>query len=54
MNSKKPRLELQKYPSIEDLKSRAFKRVPHIGWEYLDMGTGDDKGVYRNRDELIT
>jgi len=52
MNSKKPRLELQKYPSIEDLKSRAFKRVPHIGWEYLDMGTGDDKGVYRNRDEL--
>lgn len=38
------------YPAITDLKSRAKKRVPHVAWEYLDGGTGDETAVQRNLD----
>ena len=41
---------LQKYPSISDLQKRAKQRLPLIAWEYLDMGTGEDIAVSRNRD----
>lgn len=40
----------QKYPAISDLKKRAQQRLPHVAWEYLDCGTGDDRGVQRNLD----
>ncbi|MEM7130585.1 MAG: alpha-hydroxy acid oxidase [Chloroflexota bacterium] len=40
---------LQKYPSISDLQKRAKQRLPLVAWEYLDMGTGDDIAVSRNR-----
>ena len=43
---------LQKYPSISDLEKRAEKRLPWISWEYLSMGTGSDRGLARNRDEM--
>ncbi len=39
---------LQQYPSVIDLQRRAQKRMPHISWEYLDCGTGDEKGLERN------
>ena len=44
--------QLQKYPAIHDLQERAKRRIPHVAWEYLDMGTGEDRGVQRNRDGL--
>ncbi|MEM7537824.1 MAG: alpha-hydroxy acid oxidase [Chloroflexota bacterium] len=40
---------LQKYPSISDLQKRAKQRLPLVAWEYLDMGTGEDIAVSRNR-----
>lgn len=52
MTTEKFTLQLQQYPSISDLEERAAKRVVHVGWEYLSMGTGDDRGVSRNREGL--
>ncbi|MEM7029346.1 MAG: alpha-hydroxy acid oxidase [Chloroflexota bacterium] len=46
---KVPESHLQKYPSISDLHKRAKQRLPLIAWEFLDMGTGDDLTVSRNR-----
>ena len=44
-----PANRLQRYPTVRDLEGRARRRLPLIAWEYLDMGTGDEKGVGRNR-----
>jgi len=34
------RMDLQaKYPGIDDLRTRAQKRIPHFVFEYLDSGT---------------
>ncbi len=43
---------LQKYPAISDLYKLAKKRIPLIAWEYLDMGTGEDVALTRNRTGL--
>ncbi len=43
---------LQKYPSVSDLRQRAKNRLPLIAWEYLDMGTGEDVALSRNRTSL--
>jgi len=43
---------LQKYPSIEDLKPKAKSRIPHVAWEYLESGTGNDVAINRNRTDL--
>ncbi len=40
------------YPSIEDLRRRAIRRIPHFAWEYLDSGTGAETALDRNRDAL--
>ena len=40
------------YPSIDDLRIRAKKRIPHFAFEYLDSGTGQELGVARNREAL--
>ncbi|MEM7343901.1 MAG: alpha-hydroxy acid oxidase [Chloroflexota bacterium] len=42
----------QRYPAIIDLQKRAKQRLPLIAWEYLDMGTGDEAAVSRNRTHL--
>ena len=39
---------MRQYPSIVDLRDRARKRLPHIAWEYLESGTGDETAVPRN------
>lgn len=41
-----------KYPSLNDLKKRAKRRLPHFTWEYLDSGTGVEDQMRRNRRAL--
>lgn len=41
-----------RFPSIEDLRQRARRRIPHFAWEYLDSGTGRDDGACRNVDAM--
>ncbi|MFK7802318.1 MAG: alpha-hydroxy acid oxidase [Anaerolineae bacterium] len=43
---------LKNYPAVVDLQKRAKKRLPLVAWEYLDMGTDNDKTLDRNRDAL--
>ena len=44
--------QLQRFPAISDLQARARSRIPHVSWEYLSGGTGEDDGRRRNRDGL--
>ncbi len=44
--------KLQRYPAVSDLYKLAKKRIPLIAWEYLDMGTGEDVALTRNRTGL--
>lgn len=41
---------LDRYPSVDYLRQRARRRIPHFGWEYLDSGTGRDDCARRNRE----
>ncbi|MCP5099822.1 MAG: alpha-hydroxy-acid oxidizing protein, partial [Chloroflexi bacterium] len=34
--------------AIADLQARARRRLPHLAWEYLDCGTGEETAVSRN------
>ncbi len=43
---------MSRFPSVEDLRRRAKRRIPHFAWEFLDSGTGTDACVRRNRDAL--
>ena len=43
---------MRRYPSIVDLRDRARKRLPHIAWEYLESGTGDERAVARNLESM--
>ncbi len=43
---------LAKYPAVSDLQKRAKTRLPLVAWEYLDMGTGEDVAVSRNRSRM--
>lgn len=36
------------YPAISDLKLKAQKRIPHVAWEYLETGTGEESLIKRN------
>ncbi|MEM7347137.1 MAG: alpha-hydroxy acid oxidase [Chloroflexota bacterium] len=51
----KPDLMLR-YPEVSDLRKVARKRIPHIAWEYLECGTGNERAVARNMEafEAIT
>ena len=44
--------QLQRFPAISDLQRRAQTRIPHVSWEYLSGGTGEDDGRRRNREGL--
>ncbi len=37
------------YPRISDLAKKAKKRIPHVAWEYLDSGTGDENLLNQNQ-----
>lgn len=41
-----------KYPSIEDLRNKAEKRIPKFAFEYLDGGCNEDVNLKRNTSEL--
>lgn len=41
-----------KYPSIEDLRNKAQKRIPKFAFEYLDGGCNEDVNLKRNTTEL--
>jgi L-lactate dehydrogenase (cytochrome) len=46
-------MDLQdKYPSLDALKKRAKRRLPHFAWEYLDSATGKEQQMARNRQAL--
>ncbi len=41
-----------KFPSIDDLRTKAKKRIPKFAFEYLDGGCNDDVNLYKNTTEL--
>jgi L-lactate dehydrogenase (cytochrome) len=40
------------YPSIEDLRQRAKKKIPKFAFEYLDGGCNEDVNLLKNTSEL--
>ncbi|AWX43225.1 L-lactate dehydrogenase (cytochrome) [Flagellimonas maritima] len=40
------------YPSVEDLRSKAKKRIPKFAFEYLDGGCNEDVSLARNTSEI--
>lgn len=40
------------YPSIDDLRKKAKKRIPRFAFEYLDGGCNEDINLYKNTAEL--
>jgi len=41
-----------KYPSIEDLRAKAKKRIPKFAFEYLDGGCNEDVNLHKNTSEI--
>jgi len=41
-----------KYPSIEDLRKKAKKKIPKFAFEYLEGGCNEDITLYRNTNNL--
>jgi L-lactate dehydrogenase (cytochrome) len=41
-----------KYPSIDDLRKKAQKKIPKFAFEYLDGGCNEDVNLIRNTSEL--
>jgi L-lactate dehydrogenase (cytochrome) len=40
------------YPSVEDLRSKAMKRIPRFAFEYLDGGCNEDVNLHKNTREI--
>ncbi|MDY7393975.1 alpha-hydroxy acid oxidase [Aureibaculum sp. 2210JD6-5] len=40
------------YPSIDDLRNKAKKRIPKFAFEYLDGGCNEDVNLHKNTDEI--
>lgn len=41
-----------RYPSIEDLRAKAKKRIPRFAFEYLDSGCNEEVNIRRNTSEI--
>ncbi len=41
-----------KYPSVDDLRAKAKKRIPKFAFEYLDGGCNEDVNLHRNRTDI--
>ena len=41
-----------KYPSVDDLRAKAQKKIPKFAFEYLDGGCNEDVNLHRNISEL--
>lgn len=42
----------KKYPSIDDLRTKAQKKIPKFAFEYLDGGCNEDVGLLKNTNEI--
>lgn len=42
----------KRYPSIEDLRQKAKRRIPRFAFEYLDGGCNEDVNIKRNTSDL--
>jgi L-lactate dehydrogenase (cytochrome) len=42
----------QNYPSVEDLRQKAKKRIPRFAFEYLDGGCNEDVNLNKNTSDL--
>ena len=43
---------ITKYPTIQDLKRKAKKRIPRFAFEYLEGGCNEDVNLYRNKSDI--
>ena len=43
---------LSKYPSVEDLRIKAKKRIPSFAFDYLDGGCNENVSLKRNTDDI--
>ncbi|NYJ27883.1 alpha-hydroxy acid oxidase [Allomuricauda sp. ARW1Y1] len=41
-----------RYPSVDDLREKAQKRIPRFAFEYLDGGCNEDVNIRRNTSEI--
>jgi len=41
-----------RFPSVDDLRARARRRIPRFAFEYLDGGCNEDVNLTRNTDDL--
>ncbi len=41
-----------KYPTVDDLRARAQKRIPRFAFEYLDGGCNEDVNLHRNSADI--
>lgn len=41
-----------RYPSVEDLRTKAGKRIPKFAFEYLDGGCNEDVNLHKNTSEI--
>ena len=41
-----------RFPSVEDLRARARRRMPGFAFEYLDGGCNEDINLHRNTADL--
>lgn len=41
-----------RYPSVEDLRTKASKRIPKFAFEYLDGGCNEDVNLHKNTTEI--
>lgn len=41
-----------RYPSIDDLRNKAQKKIPRFAFEYLDGGCNEDVNLHRNTNDL--
>lgn len=40
------------YPSIDDLRNKARKKIPKFAFEYLDGGCNEDVNLHKNTVEI--
>ena len=36
------------YPRLHDLAQKAKSKIPHVSWQYLEAGTGQEDALQRN------
>ncbi len=52
MKEEKPLQFDSRYPSIDDLRERAKKKIPRFAFEYLDGGCNEDVNLHKNTAEI--